>query len=349
MANLLKKVLDWKAIQSWADGRFSLLGHNHDGRYLRDINVSSDDYLPDWSKIQKVYFGWGNRLVHPIFHQLVPGTWITSIQGCGGDNPITSILAAKNPTYLLGNTERTTNASIPANGGYPNSAYSPSFNNILVLNCRNNKVGHEMLSTHIVPGTSTYVKPQPIGQCSNHPYRVYFVPDKIASDYGVYVKLVGTGAGFAYANYNDVFFTRIAALTSTVLAGDWKSNFNNKSLAYTDNRGLDWGAMFGMANDGWKWCYPTYIPPTPMAKTNSNFYYNFIGNGKVLRLDWRNDKKYLSFLQNDGDAYPRGYGYIESALSEDAEYVWSYWYQGSSGGDWTTKTVKLKLYDMLDA
>lgn len=349
MANLLKKVLDWKAVQSWADGRFSLTTHNHDDRYLRNVNISTDDFEPDWSKIQKVIFSWGNRVVAPIIHQLVPGTWIATIQGCGGEDPIISFIGATNPNYLLGATARTANQGVGSANAtfYKNSSYSPDLTKVLVFSSRNNKTGHEILNTHIVPGDSTYIKLQAIAQCTNHPMRLYFVPDKIASSYNPYYRIVGVGDRFIYANYNDVFLKQLHTLYPQVLSGDWKSNFTGTTAKYSDDRDLSWGVMFGIAaNDTWNWCYPTYIPPTPMLKTNSAFKYAFIGLSRVWNMTWNNGSKHLMWYTNDSDGLPYGGANI-GTLSEDENYSWNF-YQYENNGKINNKTWKIKLYDMTD-
>ena len=57
MANLLKKVLDWKAVQNWANGRFSLTTHNHDTVYSKLGHTHTDtltNSFPDFSRVKSL-------------------------------------------------------------------------------------------------------------------------------------------------------------------------------------------------------------------------------------------------------------------------------------------------------
>ena len=353
MPDMNRKIFDWSKVKSWVSDTFSLNTHNHDEVYVKHSEYAvNDDHTPDWSKIRKVYFSWGNSAVQPIIHALVPGTWIMAIQGCGGSNPIFGLLAATKPDYLLGSTARNVNE----NGVVWGSDYTPALDKVLALNYTDNHIGSGRLDTHLIPGTSTYLRPSPTAQCTNHPFKVYFVPDKCASNCDVYYRIVGCGANFAYDNFSNVFANKLVDLYRTVLAGDWKTAFTNNICNVADDRSLEYGHMFMRSNDDWKSCYPTHVPDKPMVETDANFKYTFVGDGKNWRIRLQNGRRYLEWEANDGDGYPYGQDYLPTngttgtTLNQTDTYKWEYQYMKSSAENvqYTTEYMNLRLYKMLD-
>lgn len=331
MADILRKVLDWKAVQTWCNNTFSSLTHKHDQYATTEAlaAISESGFHADWRYANRVYSTWGNNAFQPIIHILVPGTIMVWIDGCGGDGPIVTLYAAEDPNYLLGSTNRVVNA-----GAFFTSAktYTADTSKPTLLAAASNKVGDTLISAHIVPGENTYVRPIPVGQCTTHILRVLFIPDASSVKYDKYWNIVGYGHTYTDALLSTMVLNTNPARNGVVFGGDWKSNFN-ETTALMDYRSKDISKPIRWHNGtDWVNTVPVYIPPTRVTTSSKLGYYFF--SGRIFEV--RGTSGNITWSTNDSDGYPRSFGNMGSTtfqLSETATTSVLYDQDPSLSGD----------------